>query len=207
MSKTQLLFNLLVDTIFHLNELQKTYYKKLSFLLAEDSFSFGIKPLMETNELIIKELESLDFYEFGYLYFETHKLTDFTKSELLKEMYLSIENNENRYQSPILKEKDLLKLYLKLLNFLYNEEKKYEEIIQFFLKEESHSFGFKPIDDAITFIEKSLGRIYIIDGSDDWIEWFCFYNEFGIKKESIIIDDFNKIINNEETFIEFLMSF
>lgn len=207
MSKTQLLFNLLVDTIFHLNELQKTYYEKLSFLLAETSFSFGIKPLMETNELMIKELENLNFYEFGYIYFETHKLTDFAKSELLKEMYFSIENNKNRYQSPILQEKDLLKLYLKLLKFLYNEEKKYEEIIQFFLKEESHSFGFKPIDDAITFIEKSLGRIYTIDGSDDWIEWFCFYNEFGIKKESIIIDDFNKLIDNEDTFIEFLMSF
>lgn len=199
------LFNLLVDTLYFSDNLQKTYYKKLFLLLAENSFSFGLKPLMEMNEKITQNLEKLYFYDFTSIYFENFDLNDKEKSISLKKMYLSIENKENKYQSPILKEKDMLLIFLNSLVFLYKEEKKYETIIKSFLTEESYSFGFKPINDIINYIEKELGKIYVIFDQNDWFEWFCYYNEFGKKNLEILQNEKSIKIKNKKDFINFLL--
>jgi len=196
MERKVLLFNVLIDSLFEQQTISKKYYQRIEQLLSESSFSFGIKPLSHYSDDIMNGLVSLGIENVEHFYFERHDLQDSVKKEKLKELF---KNNSD------VSEENLLFLMINGIKTLHYKEKKYEELLKTFFFEPSYAFGFKPIVELIDFIVQELGKIYEIDGANDWFEWFVYDCEFGIEKKDIILNDKTIPIENVENFIDFLI--
>ena len=140
-------------------------------------FFIDIKQIAQQQRaLVIKKLEKLTN-------------TSLSKNHLFKEVFNIIE----KYHTNILNTKEADEVYFveqilllwKDINLL---QKNYESIIQTFFIEQSHSFGFKPIDNICRYIENTLSA-YLYPNTNFLLSSYEFEADFGEKEAKVYFWD------------------
>jgi hypothetical protein len=136
------LFKAIKKIIKKINNKSDNYYNKIKPILAEESHSFGLKPLNNFCGSLIDELDrEYNTEAFSYYFYETQS----NKQEILD----------------LIDERALNLLINKTQN-LFNEGIIYENLIKEFLIQ-GDSAGFKPIDETIVLIQEQLDKTFKTD--------------------------------------------
>lgn len=165
-------------------------HKKSPLLIS--SLEKILKFIDEQDSLYVKKMELLS----GVRQENCHFYKDI-KNNLISILEKTQSNQESFYSH-----------LSELLSFTFGLEQAsrvFEKNIQSFLSEESHSFGFKPIDDVrykiIEIIDKEIYPEEV-----GLFDWFVFENDIGSKNLSIYDKINQELEMNEENTREFKIS-
>lgn len=202
MNKEKEILNLIFELVDYGYILSEKYFNLLSNIIEEPSNGFGIKPLSEFENRFVdnidKALNSEIFSYYIYDKFYKHE-NDLEKKRLLKEECIKEIKSLNIKEL----EKKILFLIIDTVETLYKNDLIYEKVIQEFLIEKSQSFGFKPIDDLIKYIEEKLDKEIYRDYNEIFY-WFFFENNFGEKNLNCSKDIFH--IDGKESLWKYFES-